>query len=128
MSQAAREVVVLVDDDETMLDMLSRYLRAKGFEVIATSSAIGVGALVLRHHPIAIVLDVMMPALDGEGLARLLRAQPATKEVGIVLHSALPPEQLAALAARIGRASYVAKGTGLSALHEAIRAMPPHRG
>jgi DNA-binding response OmpR family regulator len=119
---APRPLVLVVDDQESLLEMTARYLRAKGFDVITSTSSLGIGALVLRHHPAAVVLDLMMPALDGEALARLLRGQRSTSGVAIVLHSAAPRDQVASAAARCGAAAFVMKGDGLAALHAAIRA------
>jgi DNA-binding response OmpR family regulator len=116
-----RPRVLVVDDDAAVLDMTARYLRAKGLEVITAATALGVGALVLRHHPAVVVLDLMMPALDGEALARLLRGQRAAARGAILLHSAVPRDQLASAAERCGAAAFVVKGDGLAALHAAIR-------
>ncbi|MCB9598867.1 MAG: response regulator [Sandaracinus sp.] len=53
--------VVLVDDQPELVALARRMFEHAAFEVVATSSPIGVGALIKRHDPDVIVLDVSMP-------------------------------------------------------------------
>jgi CheY-like chemotaxis protein len=115
------KTILIVDDNEEILGTTSSYLQSRGLRVVSSSSALGVTALVGRHHPDVVVLDVMMPALDGDALATLLRGQKsALRSTPIIFYSAMEEEQLHRVAASVTGATYVAKGDGLGALYSAI--------
>lgn len=110
--------------------MIERYLEAAGMDVITSDSPFGVSSLVSREDPAVIVLDVNMPALDGEQIAALLSGGRLTKAVHIVFYSAMPVEQLADLAARIPGSTYIGKTAGLAALRaevERVARLAPKR-
>ncbi|MCA9613181.1 MAG: response regulator [Sandaracinus sp.] len=106
--------VVLVDDEPELVALARRMFEHAAFEVVATSSPIGVGALIKRHDPDVIVLDVSMPGLDGESLARLFARRE--RPLPVVFWSALPETELQQIARRIPNATYVPKGSPLTQL------------
>jgi two-component system, OmpR family, response regulator len=115
------KIVLLVDDNLEILETTSNYLHTRGLHVVTSSSALGVTALVSHHRPDVIVLDVMMPALDGDALASLIRGRKNnTRATPIIFYSAMEEEQLHCLAAGLPGTSYVAKSEGLGALYSAI--------
>jgi two-component system KDP operon response regulator KdpE len=64
--------LLLVDDDKTLLQFLSEYLTGDGFEVITASNGTDALRMAYQNHPELVVLDVMMPGMDGwEVCARL---------------------------------------------------------
>lgn len=76
--------ILLVEDNEMNRDMLSRRLERKGFEVIiAVDGQQGLDA-VNQDRPDLILLDMSLPVLDGWEAARLLKANPKTKEIPII--------------------------------------------
>jgi two-component system OmpR family response regulator len=123
-----QKTVLLVDDNSEILEITARYLRSRGLLVYTSDTALGVSALVLRHCPDIIVLDVMMPALGGDALASLLRALPnghprgQTRGAPILFYSAMDEEQLLRLVASLPGTAFIAKADGLPALHAAIAA------
>jgi CheY-like chemotaxis protein len=68
--------VLIVDDDPSTIKFLSVYLKPQGYEPLAAYD--GLQALELAHaeHPALIILDVMMPGMDGFEVARRLRNHP----------------------------------------------------
>jgi CheY-like chemotaxis protein len=119
------KTVLLVDDNPTILETTSLFLRARGVHVVAVDTALGVTALVLRHHPDVVVLDVMMPALDGGALAAIIHGKKDLRAIPIIFYSAMEEEQLHRLTAKVPGSTYVAKADGLEALHSAILAAGP---
>jgi DNA-binding response OmpR family regulator len=115
-----RGPVLLVDDNLDVLVATARYLREQGLEVLTSSSGLGVSTLVRRHSPAVIVLDVTMPALDGDALARLLTSQGLARTTPIIFYSAVGEEELDVIAHRIPGASYVQKLDGAPALYARI--------
>jgi DNA-binding response OmpR family regulator/anti-sigma regulatory factor (Ser/Thr protein kinase) len=80
--------VLCVDDTPTNLDLLDAILRAAGYEVLRAPSG-GDGLRLARsERPDAILLDVMMPGLDGFAVCRLLKADPQTADIPVVLLTA----------------------------------------
>ena len=75
--------VLIVDDDEEIRHVLRMLCESDGMEVIGeASSGIEAVPLALKHQPNLVILDYMLPRLDGEGAAEILRAViPGTKIV-----------------------------------------------
>jgi two-component system, OmpR family, response regulator len=109
--------VLLVDDNPSNLRSAEAFLRSKGFVVSTSSSPFGVTAIVQRLLPDVIVLDIMMPGLDGHDLASLLRRVSRSP---IVFFSAMPEEQLRDLVGRFDNATYVLKSEGLAYLAQEV--------
>ncbi|HKO27040.1 MAG TPA: response regulator, partial [Solirubrobacteraceae bacterium] len=85
--EAARGKVLVVDDEPTIADVVSRYLIRAGYE--ARVAATGQDALVraAADHPDVVVLDLMLPDLDGLEVMRRLRKQNG-KRLAIILLTA----------------------------------------
>jgi DNA-binding response OmpR family regulator len=116
-----RGPILLVDDNAEIIVTTARYLRARGLEVLTSNSSLGVSSLVRRHAPSLLVLDIMMPALDGNALVGVLNAHGLARKTPIIFYSAVDEEQLYALARENPGASYVPKSEGLEALYAAIQ-------
>jgi DNA-binding response OmpR family regulator len=87
-SVAAKKILV-VDDDPEILGMLDIRLGKRGYHVI--SAADGEQALeqASKEKPALVVLDVMMPRMNGWEVARALRQDPATHDIKIVMLTAI---------------------------------------
>ena len=85
----AKPYILVVDDNKITTKLLHRFLDANGYE--ATEAYDGIECLekVAERHPDAIVLDVMMPRLDGYQTATKLKEDPATADIPIVIVTAL---------------------------------------
>ncbi len=79
--------VLVVDDDPFIVDFLETALEDEGYLVLA---AVNGGALPLARdlHPDIILLDIMMPGMDGVEVSQRLRADPVTADIPIVVMSA----------------------------------------
>ncbi|HEX6359810.1 response regulator transcription factor [Actinophytocola sp.] len=75
MSEDSRGLVLVVEDDPAIADLVARYLRRDGFSVdVATDGAAALAA-VRRIRPVAMILDVGLPSMDGIEVCRTLRAE-----------------------------------------------------
>ena len=81
--------IMIVDDQAFVLKLLTVQLVAHGYVVLAASNGEEMMAKLTAFKPDAIVLDVMMPGLDGVQLADRLAQVPATANIPIIFHSAL---------------------------------------
>lgn len=99
----AREIKILcVDDDALILQMLGDILRLRGYTVVtAPNGEAGLDAAA-RERPDLILLDIMMPGIDGFEVCRLLRADAILKATPIVILTAMNDAQLSARAIEAG--------------------------
>lgn len=81
--------VLAVDDDEFVRELLVAYLEAEGY--VALPAADGVDALdqVARHSPDLVIIDVHMPKMDGYSAVRALKADPASRNIPVIMVTAL---------------------------------------
>jgi len=116
--------VLVVDDNADTLQLLQRYAAGTPFRVIATQSPETALDLVARHAPQIIVLDVMMPQIDGWKLLGRLRQHPSAETIPIIVCSILPQEKLAlALGANALLRKPVTRQAFLSALQQQMAAV-----
>jgi DNA-binding response OmpR family regulator len=94
--------VLIVDDDLDVARMLTKLLEHRGHNVQSTASPFGVSAIILRDPPDLVVLDVMMPGLEGPALADLINNLPLKKRPQIVLWSAMDEDRLRKIGLQAG--------------------------
>jgi len=83
--EIAAKIVVAVDDDPYMLDLVTRFLTAKGCRVVGTTDPENVAALAAKENPHMIISDIAMPGIDGLTLLKQLKANPVTQNIPLVL-------------------------------------------
>jgi two-component system, cell cycle sensor histidine kinase and response regulator CckA len=115
---APKTFVVVIDDSAEVLESTSRFLALKGFEVVTSSRGFGMTGTVLGRTPDVLVLDVMMPGIDGPALARIVRKQ--NPNARIVFYSAVTDHRAQNLLRDHPGALFVPKGRGVGALLDAI--------
>lgn len=85
--------VLVVDDYRDAADALQLLLDADGFECRATSDPLAACDIAREWQPFAVMLDIVMPGLDGLELARRLRADPATAHMLLIACSGYASSQ-----------------------------------
>jgi signal transduction histidine kinase/DNA-binding response OmpR family regulator len=91
-SGQARTVLV-IDDDVTVRDLMTRYLERGGFTVLTAGDGIDGLARARESHPAAITLDVMMPGLDGWTVLTALKGDPALADIPVILVTIVDEKQ-----------------------------------
>jgi adenylate cyclase len=106
---ARRGVILVVDDNDENRDMLARRLRRQGYEV--PTAAGGRAALeALGRMPVDLVLlDVMMPDLDGYAVLQQLKADPARRDIPVLMISALDEMDSVVRCIQLGAEDYLGK-------------------
>lgn len=120
MANASRPTVLIVDDNEEILKSTAQYFRTRGYAVIESSTPLGVTSLIIQHSPSVLILDLMMPALSGDALLKLLRRATATRNLPTVLYSSADEELLYRISKSVEGTGYVQKSDGLPALFRAV--------
>jgi CheY-like chemotaxis protein len=106
---SARRVLLVDDEDDIRLVARASLERLAGWEVLAASSGREGIALAKAERPDAIVLDVMMPGLDGPGTLVELRADAATADIPVVFLTAKVQAAERRRLEELGAAGVVAK-------------------
>jgi DNA-binding response OmpR family regulator len=108
-AQPMKPKILIVDDEPDAVELVAFNLKAAGFDVITADD----GAEALRkartHSPQLVVLDVMLPELDGLEVCKLLRRDPATADIPILMLTAKAAEVDRVLGLELGAADYVTK-------------------
>jgi len=84
--------VLVIDDEPALLDIYSTKLRLDGFEVITASDGVLGFTAATHESPDIVLLDVLMPKIDGFEVLRDLRGNPKTKDLPIIILSNLGQE------------------------------------
>jgi signal transduction histidine kinase/ActR/RegA family two-component response regulator len=114
----ADPVVVVIDDDRRSLDLMSAYLDGRGVRVVrARDGKEGLDAI-RRMQPVAALLDIRLPGIDGWEVLEELQADPDTRKLPVIIVSILD-EKSRGLAA--GAAEYLIKPVGRDDLLDALR-------
>lgn len=90
--------ILVVDDDELLREVASYALELiGGWEVRTAASGLDAQGCARTDRPDAILLDVMMPGMDGPATVAALRADPSTRDIPVIFLTAkLPPDELGA--------------------------------
>ncbi len=111
--------VLVVEDELTLLELLSQHLRAEGYTVLASSNGEEALELARSQAPDVCVLDVMLPGLDGLSLCRIIRKE---SDVPIILLTARGAEIDRVIGLESGADDYVVKPFSLPELMARVRA------
>jgi len=113
--------ILIVDDEPEFIAMLQMRLEANGYTVISAPDGQAGLDVAQSATPDLILLDVMMPGLDGFETLRKLRRQPATRGIPVVMMTARSESRAIAKAQELGATDYLIKPCEADALLEVIR-------
>ena len=77
--------ILVIDDEQTVRDLMRRFLAREGFDVVTAHDGEEGLALARQLHPALITLDVLMPGLDGWSVLQALKADPELAEIPVVM-------------------------------------------
>src|SRR6185436_15385425 len=101
--------ILLVDDDVTNLDVLRHTLDNRGYRLFVTRNGESAIEVARRVHPLLILLDVVMPGIDGYETCRRLKADPQTREAAVIFLSSLDETKDKVRGLRAGAVDFVSK-------------------
>ncbi len=112
--------ILLAEDEVALRDFVSRNLHARGFEVLEASNGLEAMALWEREDPHLLILDIMMPRMDGLEVCKRVREHSA---VPIIVLTALDAESDKVTALDLGADDYLTKPFGVEELLARVRAV-----
>lgn len=80
--------ILVVDDEPHVVELVAFNLRREGYTVVSAKNGAEALVVVEREHPDLVILDVMMPIMDGVQVAETLKANEATSDIPIVMLTA----------------------------------------
>lgn len=80
--------ILVADDDSTIADLLQQALEAEGYETSKMTQSLRFYDAVIERQPDLILLDLMMPYLEGEDELRLLKMNETTKQIPVIVVTA----------------------------------------
>jgi two-component system, cell cycle response regulator len=114
--------IMVVDDDPDTVSILARHLQREGFDAIEAISGVECLRLVQAHRIDVILLDLMMPEMDGFQVCRMLKENPKTAEIPIIMITARDDLDARAEGMRLGVSDFLAKPVFRRQLANRIRA------
>src|SRR3954454_943831 len=114
--------ILIVDDSQEDCDSLRRLLRRAGWEVLCTTDARAAAERLREIEAEVVLLDVMMPEVDGFGVLAQIRSDPKTARTKVVMYSALADDQTKQRARDAGANDYLVKGVPFQVVRERLAA------
>lgn len=131
-SVESRPAIIIADDDKVARLLISHRLSREGYRVITCSDGEELLSLAGNNKPVALILDLMMPIMDGYSALRALKANPALAAIPVLVLSGKNQDDEIARCLEAGAADYIIKPFNPADLADRIRhivsreAPPPH--
>lgn len=105
-SRIYQDTILVIDDDASVRDLMSRSLSKSGFRVVVASNGEEGLRLAKQEKPLVITLDVVMPEFDGWSVLKKLKSDPALAEIPVIIVTIVDNEPMGL---DLGAASYLVK-------------------
>ena len=101
--------IMLVEDDKSLREIYSIRLVAEGYEIVSASDGEEALAMAVKEKPDLILSDVMMPKISGFDMLDILRSTPETKDIKVIMMTALSSEDQRQRGESLGANRYLVK-------------------
>ena len=119
----AKETILVVEDDPDIVELLEYSLEREGYKVLAASDGEKGLSEARRRKPALVLLDLMLPGLDGLSICRALKEDGATKDIPVMMLTAKGEESDVVVGREFGADDYVRKPFSPRELIARIRAV-----
>lgn len=120
MEQEIKQKILIVEDDPVLLETLQYNLSRQGYQVITAADGMAAVELARREHPDAILLDVMIPKIDGFEVCRILRQE---MNLPILMLTARDDEIDKVVGLEVGADDYITKPFSMRELLARVKAL-----
>lgn len=101
--------VAVIDDDREMIKLVEMILKPQGVDILAAYGGLTGYALVKREKPDVVLLDIMMPDIDGYEVCRKIKLDPVTSDIPVIFISARSGQQHIQQGLSLGAQGYLTK-------------------
>jgi two-component system cell cycle response regulator len=101
--------VLVADDDAALVSTLTWILREHGYQVVAVPNGENLLERLQQERPDLVLLDIMMPKVDGLQLLERIRAEPGWRDLPVLMVSSMPPEDGTVRSLEIGASDFIPK-------------------
>ena len=119
----AERTLLVVEDDAALRDTMMYTLRREGYRVLVASDGVAALEVARQQPPALVILDLMLPRLDGLDVCRQLRSRPETARTPILMLTARGEESDVVVGLEMGADDYVTKPFSWNELRARIRAL-----
>jgi DNA-binding response OmpR family regulator len=117
--------ILIVDDENDFIELLQYKLAGHGYELIVANDGVHALSQARQAKPNLILLDILLPDLDGLSVCEILRRQPSTRKIPIIFMSALSSE-VTKRTASMNADDFFTKPLDLNRLEKRIDELLPH--
>lgn len=108
-TESSSEKILLVDDNPTNLQVLLQTLQGRGYKLLIAKDGENALRIASKAKPALVLLDIMMPGIDGYEVCRRLKADPELSSIAVIFLSALDDTRDKVKGLEIGAVDYIAK-------------------
>ena len=119
--------ILVVDDEPTIVKMLESRLKADGYEVVTASSGEEGLEQCKSSKPDAVILDIMMPGMDGNEVAAHMQEDPSFSKIPIIFLTAVVKPQEIPKSRKIGGHYFLSKAFKITELLEILKKVLPEK-
>jgi len=101
--------ILIVEDDSDIVEMIEYNLKAEGYETLSAFDGRRGVELAQKEHPDLLILDIMLPVMDGFEVCRILKQKEATADIPIIILSAKSQETDKIVGLELGADDYITK-------------------
>lgn len=104
-----KKKILIVEDEESLLKLESILLTSKGYEVCGVANGRAALEAVVEEKPDLVLLDIMLPEIDGFEVCQQIKADPATSHIPVVMLTAKKSREDMARGEKVGADWYITK-------------------
>jgi two-component system phosphate regulon response regulator PhoB len=119
----SKRTILVVDDEQDLVDLVTYNLTRHGYEVLSAADGNKAIEIAAREVPDLVLLDLMLPGLDGTEVARKLKADPRTSAIPIIVLTAKSEETDVVVGLTLGADDYVTKPFSMKVLLARLNAV-----
>ena len=125
MDSSKKHRILIIEDDRDNMDLIVYMMQRQGYSVLEAYDGLEGLEIARRELPDLILLDLAMPEMDGWTVAKILKSDPATQHINIVVVTvrSLPEDRRRAMEAGVD--AYVSKPMSMPQLAEAVAKFLP---
>ena len=113
--------ILIVDDEQDIVELISYNLEKEGFSTIKAYDGVSVFNVITTKKPDLLILDLMLPGMNGLDICKKIRANPATADLPIIMLTAKGDELDKIIGLEIGADDYITKPFSVKELVARVR-------